>query len=94
MYNWFVHPTWITKRYLEAPLRACGISGKRVLDFGCGTGNLSWLFDTEGDLGLDIDERRIKYAMRQNPYHNFKVIAPGTLPAIKKFDIIVSSDIK
>lgn len=46
---------------------------KRILDFGCGVGSLSFMFDPSYYLGLDHDEKRIEFARRLHPRYKFLV---------------------
>lgn len=73
-YNMFVHPQFITKLYAKKLSSYADISGKRLLDFGCGTGNNAGIFDPEQYLGVDIDSERISYARTLNPTHTFQVV--------------------
>lgn len=41
------------------------ISGERILDVPCGTGEFSMLFEPGGYFGLDISERYIDYAQKK-----------------------------
>lgn len=51
----------------EADLRLCGdVTGKRILDLGCGGGQSAIAFAREGAhvIGIDISEEQIRYARR------------------------------
>lgn len=68
------------------------ISNKKILDFGCGTGNNCSIFNSSNYLGVDIDKGRIKYAQKLNPKYAFMLV--GTkLSEIENssFDIIFIS---
>lgn len=55
-------------------------SNKNVLDFGCGVGSSSCLFEPTAYIGVDCDNRRIKYAKKLYPDYNFITIKNGHLP--------------
>lgn len=74
IYNTFVHPKIFTKVYGKKLSAYVDIRDKKVLDFGCGTGNNCILFDSSKYLGIDIDSDRIKYARKLNSEYNFKVV--------------------
>tara|TARA_B100000902_G_scaffold399942_1_gene473829 strand:- start:2175 stop:2819 length:645 start_codon:yes stop_codon:yes gene_type:complete len=67
------------------------LGGKKVLDVGCGTGNLITLgqYEPEQYLGIDISANMIKEAKRFYPNYNFK--KHDAREKIKgKYDLIVS----
>ena len=70
----------------------------KVLDVGCGNGNMSLALGANGCqvLGVDISPKAIFYAQKRNPYPNvfFAVKDVNTLIAnSKKYDAIVCSEV-
>lgn len=60
--------------------------GKTVLDFGCGVGSSSFLFDPSTYHGVDCDGSRIEYAKKLYPKHNFMTIKEdGRIPLSSNF---------
>ena len=75
VYNLIVHPRFFTKWFGERILRPFfDLSRKKTLEFGCGTGVNSLLFDPKYYLGVDIDEQRIGHARKLYPNHRFEVV--------------------
>src|SRR3989338_3862075 len=69
----FWRSKYATKKYIENVIGdSVNFSGKKVLDFGCGTGSYSFLFDPDKYIGIDIDYDRIKYAKKNYPEYNFR----------------------
>ncbi len=54
--------------------------GESVLDFGCGTGYYSRLFEPSSYTGFDIDQKRIKWARKHHPKHRFYTMDGRKLP--------------
>ncbi|MBD0381046.1 class I SAM-dependent methyltransferase [Paenibacillus sedimenti] len=54
--------------------------GQAVLDFGAGTGANCGMFQPLNYLGIDPDAKRIDYARRIYPNHNFQVLENNHLP--------------
>jgi len=81
---------YATEKYVTKLLSGkINFSGKRVLDFGCGTGSYSFLFDPDKYLGVDVDGKRIAYAQKHYPKYKFQKIDANTLKIEKdKFDYI------
>jgi len=53
---------------------------KMVLDFGCGVGSSSYMFNSDYYMGVDYDSNRIHYAKELFPDYNFKVVKDINLP--------------
>lgn len=66
-----------------------GSSTKSVLDLGCGTGSLAPLFSKKYYVGVDIDEKAIKYAKSKYHGYHFVVGDATRLDIKKKFPLIV-----
>ncbi len=67
---------------------------RRVLDLGCGTGNLPVKANVEVDevVGVDIDERRLALARQRFPLRSFHCARGESLPyADASFDRVVSA---
>ena len=78
------------EKYIEKKLSK--IPFKKLLDFGCSIGHLSKFFPEEKYVGLDINEKYIKYARKKYPYKKFLLSKPGELPFKEnEFDIILCS---
>lgn len=84
LYRLFVRPPWLTKLYfntrIKELLKNFDFHNKRVLDFGCGIGSSSFLFSPKHYIGLDCDERRIRYAQSLYKDYQFKTLRDGSLP--------------
>lgn len=55
-------------------------SFNQVIDFGCGTGRLTYLFPPEKYLGLDIDSHVLQEAKIKNPKYKFAEILKTDAP--------------
>ena len=72
------------------------LNGKKILDVGCGAGDLAYYFSENGAksvLGIDISERAITYANHFNKKDNieYKVMNICDLDKLNsKFDIVIS----
>jgi 2-polyprenyl-3-methyl-5-hydroxy-6-metoxy-1,4-benzoquinol methylase len=68
-----------------------------ILDFGCGTGNISRAIASLGYrvLGMDVDPNSIQAASAENPFENlvFKVADVYQLPSDKVFDVVICSEV-
>lgn len=77
MYHWFVRPKWFTNKYngtLKSLWGDFNFENKRVLDFGCGIGSSSCIFNPKDYIGIDCDDRRISYARRLYPSYKFELL--------------------
>jgi SAM-dependent methyltransferase len=63
--------------------------GERVLDFGCGRGAFTALFDDCGYLGIDVSPALVAYARRSHPAYRYAVM-DGACLAIRdsQFDAV------
>ncbi len=91
VYNYFIRPKCSVKKYIEDVITAENtFTGKSVLDFACGTGDIAYIFDSERYLGVDIDSKRIEYASDKYPQYNFSTLENHTIPASnQQFDHVV-----
>jgi len=87
---------WFFNELLEMPatLELLGnVQGKKILDWGCGTGIYTKLLDEKGAKvkGFDISEEMIKIAKQENPKLDLRVGSGLKIPFKEKFDIVVAS---
>ncbi len=72
-------------------------SKSKILEIGCGTGNISRAVASLGynTLGIDIDTNSIAEAKRSNNFPNldFQALDAGQLSNLTKFDIVICSEI-
>ncbi|WZL74208.1 class I SAM-dependent methyltransferase [Clostridiaceae bacterium 35-E11] len=75
LYHLFVRPPLLSKFYfnrrLTTLLSPFSFQNKFVLDFGCGIGSSSFMFQPNYYMGIDCDERRIAYAKYLYSNYNF-----------------------
>ncbi len=78
LYHYFVRPKWFTKRYIKNKLNYMlsdyDFKDKVVVDFGCGIGSNSVIFNSKKYIGLDCDKRRIDYAKNMFSDYDFKTL--------------------
>lgn len=82
MYHWFVRPKWFTSRYnntLKSLLKDFDFYNKKVLDFGCGVGSSSSIFNPRNYIGVDCDAKRISYARRLYTDYRFEIAIDNNL---------------
>lgn len=81
VYKCFVRPVWFTKKYINNILQDYfDLDNKVVLDFGCGVGVTSTLFAPAMYIGIDCDDKRIKYAKELYPNHKFIKVDNNHIP--------------
>lgn len=91
-----IHPGgWFYNELLEMPstLELLGnIKGKKVLDYGCGSGIYTKILINKGAKvkGFDISEEMLKIARKNNPDTELKQGSGYNIPFKEKFDIIVA----
>lgn len=91
------HPEgWIYNEFLEMPatLGLVGnVKGKKVLDFGCGSGIYTKLLKKKGAKikGFDISKEMIDIARKENPIIDLRIGSGYKIPFKGKFDIVVAS---
>jgi len=75
VYNTILRPKFTIKKYTKKVIEEVfKLEGRKVLDFGSGTGSNAFLFGPKEYLGVDIVKDRIKFAKKRNPNHSFKLI--------------------
>lgn len=87
---------WFFNEYLEMPamLKTLGnVKGKKILDWGCGSGIYAKILDKKGAKikGFDISEEMIKIARNDNPKLDLRVGSGLKIPFNEKFDIVFAS---
>lgn len=81
LYHYFIRPKWFSNIFYNTLFQDYfEFEGKNVLDFGCGIGSASHLFEPKYYLGVDCDNRRIEYAKKLYPNHNFMGVQDAQLP--------------
>jgi ubiquinone/menaquinone biosynthesis C-methylase UbiE len=81
IYQAIIRPKFAIKKYIKNVIqKEFDFNDKKVLDFGCGTGSNSFIFESKDYLGVDVDESRINFANKAFPQYTFKVIKDNTLP--------------
>lgn len=66
---------------------------KKVLEIGCGTGDLLAVVKPKYGLGIDISENMIKIAKKKHKKLNFKVQDAQNLQLNENFDYIIATDV-
>ncbi|MFH1551826.1 MAG: class I SAM-dependent methyltransferase [bacterium] len=91
------HPQgWFYNEMLEMPatLKLLGnVKGKKILDFGCGTGIYAKLLTRKGAKvkGFDISKEMVKIAKEENPKLDLKIGSGYKIPFKEKFDVVLAS---
>ncbi len=79
--------------YLEAQYRYFIPEGKRVLEIGCGTGDLLNAVNPSFGMGIDISKEMIKIAQRKYPHLRFESCDIQHLNIKEKFDYVILSGV-
>ena len=87
---------WFYNEMLEMPatLELLGnVKGKKILDFGCGTGIYAKILTKKRAKvkGFDISREMIKIAKQENPNLDLRVSSGNKIPFDEKFDIVLAS---
>ena len=81
LYHWLIRSKFLTDSYINNFIRInFDYTNKRVLDFGCGIGTSSPLFEPDNYIGMDPDFKRIAYAKYLYPGYSFNVLKDKQLP--------------
>lgn len=69
------------------------VKGKKILDFGCGTGIYAKILTKKGAIvkGFDISPAMLEIAKRENPNLDLKVGSGYKIPFNEKFDMVLAS---
>lgn len=85
---------WLAFRDLPAIIER-HVTGKRALDFGCGTGRSTrFLRDLGFDsLGVDISDNMLRRAREKDPDGEYLLVPEGGLPGVElgTFDLVLST---
>ncbi len=79
---------------MPATLELLGnVKGKKILDFGCGTGILTKILKNKGAKikGFDISPKMLSIAKLENPNLDLRLGSGYNIPFNEKFDIVVAS---
>jgi len=84
---------WFYNEMLEMPstLKLLGnVKGKKILDFGCGTGIYAKLLTKKGAKvkGFDLSSEMIKIAKKENPKLDLRVGSGNKIPFTEKFSTL------
>ena len=81
LYHWLIRSKSLTDLYINNFIRInFDYTNKRVLDFGCGVGTSSPIFEPANYIGVDPDFKRIAYAKYLYPDYSFNVLKDKQLP--------------
>ncbi|HOM29462.1 MAG TPA: glycosyltransferase [Deltaproteobacteria bacterium] len=80
-------------RRLEAVYRHIVSPNLRVLEIGCGTGELLAALEPSFGMGVDFSSEMIERAKRRHPHLHFLCADAHALPIEETFDVIVLSDL-
>ncbi len=87
---------WFYNEMLEMPstLSLLGnVRGKKILDFGCGTGIYAKILAKKGAKvkGFDISEKMLEIARKENPKLDLRRGSGYKIPFNEKFDIVLAA---
>lgn len=88
-------PLWLGGYYhrrLREVYRSLSVGRQRVLEIGCGQGDLVAGLDTEFALGVDISKEMLNRAKKRHPTAHFILSDGQCLPLTGTYDLIVLSD--
>lgn len=69
------------------------LPGKRILEIGCGTGDLLAGLKAKESMGVDISPKMVEIAAKNHPETKFYVMDAEALDLAGKFDYIIVSDL-
>ncbi|MBS4534898.1 class I SAM-dependent methyltransferase [Clostridium sp. D2Q-14] len=95
LYHYFVRPKWFSKFFYNRLFNnSIDFINKKILDFGCGIGSISCIFQPEMYIGFDCDDKRIEYAKKLYPNYKFMTIKENKFPISKNsIDYIIISSV-
>jgi ubiquinone/menaquinone biosynthesis C-methylase UbiE len=87
---------WFYNEFLEMPSTISllgNVKGKKILDFGCGTGIYAKLLTKKGAIlkGFDISKDMLNIAKIENPNLDLRLGSAYKIPFNEKFDIVLAS---
>ena len=85
--NWYYYRSLINLFSFLIP------TGKRILEIGCGTGNLLAHLKSKESTGIDISPKMIEIAKKKHPGIKFYEMDADSLKLSEKFDYIIASDL-
>jgi len=81
----------VAKAVARAIEGCVGSKNKRVLDFGCGTGLISYNLKSKNILGIDTSAKMVEIFNQKSPTSSIKAICSSLEDIDEKFNLIVSS---
>lgn len=91
--NHWKNKNWYYYRDMESYCSFVVPEGSRVLEIGCGTGDLLAAVKPSRGLGIDLSSEMIKLARRKYPKLEFQVGDAEDLQIEEKFDYVILSDV-
>lgn len=87
---------WFYNEFLEMPATfelLGNVKGKKVLDFGCGTGIYAKILRKQGAVvkGFDISDAMLAIARTENPGMDLRIGSGYRIPFKEKFDVVVAA---
>ncbi len=81
LYKRIVRPKWFTRQFLNNIIKKELYSdNKNILDFGCGVGSFSSMFEPANYMGIDKSPERVYYAKKQYPEYTFNILDGCHMP--------------
>jgi Methylase involved in ubiquinone/menaquinone biosynthesis len=81
LYHYLVRPKWFSNKFYKSMFSEYfDFKNKVVVDFGCGIGSGSYMFEPPNYIGVDCDSKRIKYAKKLYPEYKFVTTKDSRLP--------------
>jgi len=91
--DYWKRKNWYYYQDLEGYCAFLVPEGSRVLEIGCGTGDLLAAVKPARGLGIDISPEMVKRARQKYPHLEFQVGDAENLPVEEKFDYVILSDV-
>lgn len=91
LYQKIIRPKFAIRKYIQNIIQSqLTFENKKILDFGCGTGSICFIFNPSDYVGVDIDIERINYARELFPDYFFLPIKDQKIPfPSESFDFII-----